>query len=110
LRWRLHRIAHGGEIDHRRDAGEILQQHAAGHEGNLFRRNALALPRSERANVIGLHRFTVLAAQQVFQQNAERIRQVLDAAAVLLDGVQTIDLKLALAHAEDGTTAKTVHG
>ena len=31
-----HRVAHGGEIDHGRDAGEILQQNASGHEGDFF--------------------------------------------------------------------------
>ncbi len=36
---RLHGIAHGGEIDHRGHAGEILQQHAAGHERDFLRRD-----------------------------------------------------------------------
>jgi hypothetical protein len=26
----VHGVAHGGEIDHRRDAGEVLHQHARG--------------------------------------------------------------------------------
>ncbi len=29
-------IAHSGEIHHARDAGEVLQQHARGHEADLF--------------------------------------------------------------------------
>ena len=33
---RRERVAHGGEIDHAGDAGEILQQDARGHEVDLF--------------------------------------------------------------------------
>ena len=29
-------VAHGGKINHGRNAGEILEQHARGHEGDFF--------------------------------------------------------------------------
>ena len=32
---RLHGVAHGGEIDHRRHAGEVLHQHARRAEGEF---------------------------------------------------------------------------
>src|SRR5271165_6765369 len=107
---RFHGVAHGSEIDYRRHAGEILQQHAAGHEGDLLRGNGFAGPGRERAHVVGLHRLAVFAAEQVLQQDAERVGQVTGGAALLFQSVKTVDLKLALAHAQDGATAKAVHG
>ncbi len=35
-RHRRQRVAHGGQVDHARHAGEILQQHARRHEADLF--------------------------------------------------------------------------
>ena len=72
--------------------------------------DALAGPGGQRANVVGLHRLAVFAAEQVLQQNAERVRQVAGGAALLFQSVKTVDFKFPLAHAEDGTTAKAVHG
>ena len=69
----------------------------------------LLRPGSERANVVGLHRLAIFAAQQVLQQNAQRVGQVLGGAALLLQGIETVNLKLAVADAKDGTTAKAVH-
>ncbi len=106
---RLHRVAHGGEIDHGRHAGEILQQNAAGHEGDLLHRGALAVPRGQGADVIGLHCFAIFAAQQVFQQDAKGEWKVCDRASVLLESVETINFKFAIAGAEGGTAAETVH-
>ena len=40
---RLHRIAHGGKIHHRRNAGEILHQYAGRAEGDFLARLALVL-------------------------------------------------------------------
>ena len=94
---RLHGIAHGGQIDHRGHAGEILQQHAAGHEGDLLRRDRSCRPRGQRANVVGLHGFAVFAAQQVLQQDAQRKRQVADGATVLLERIEPVDFKFVVA-------------
>ena len=64
-----HGVAHGGEVDHRRHAGEILHQHARRAEGDL----ALARPRREpcrhRRNVVGGDRAAVLVAKQVLEQH-----------------------------------------
>ena len=106
----LHGIAHGSQVDHCGYAGEVLQQHAARHEGDLLRRNALAGPGGEGANVVGLYGLAVFPAQQVLQQNAQRKRQVPNAATMLFQGIKTVNLELAIAHAKNGTTAKAVHG
>ena len=66
----LHGFAHGGEIDDRGNAGEILQQNARGHEGNFFFRSA-GPPACQRANVFGMNETAVFAAQQIFEQNAQ---------------------------------------
>ncbi len=46
----LHGVAHGGEIDNARNSGEILQQNAAGSEGDFLVGLGLAVPVGERAN------------------------------------------------------------
>ena len=104
---RLHGIAHRRQVNHRGHAGEVLQQHAAGHEGDLLRRHALAVPRGQRAHVVGLHRLAVFAAQQVLQQNAQRVRQMLDRAAMRLNGTQPVNFKLLGTDTEGGATAES---
>ena len=47
----LHGIAHGGKIDNRRNSGEILQQHAARRESDLFLRLRILVPGRQRANL-----------------------------------------------------------
>ena len=106
---RLHRIAHCGEVDHRGHAGEVLQQHAARHERDFFRRNALLVPCRQRPHVLGLHLLAVLATQQILQQNSQRIRQMLHPAALRLNRTQAIDLKLFGTNVEGRPTAETIH-
>src|SRR5208283_2440883 len=66
----LNRFAHRGQVHDGGDAGEILQQDARGHKGNFFL-FAAGLPACERADIFGANGASILAAQQVFQQNAE---------------------------------------
>ena len=40
----VHRVPHRGEVDDRRDAGEVLQQHASGRERDLLRRLGTSPP------------------------------------------------------------------
>ena len=73
---RGHGVAHGGQVDHGGHAGEVLQQHAGGHEGDLARRRGLRAPsrpapRCRRRVTAG----AVLAAQQVLEQDAQRVGQ-----------------------------------
>ena len=70
------RVAHRGEVGDRGHAGEVLHQHARGHELQLavadFLRGAAAV--GERADVVGGDVDAVFAAQQVLEQNAQRVR------------------------------------
>ena len=49
---RRHGVAHGGEIDHRRHAGEILHQDARRTEGDLLVALALLQPLGDAANIV----------------------------------------------------------
>ena len=83
----LHGVAHGGEIDHRRHAGEILHQHARRAEGEFMVRGLGLEPFGEGLDVVLGHRAPVFVAQQVFQQHLHRERQAGNALeAVFLGG------------------------
>ena len=66
------RIAHRGQIHHRRDAGEILQQHARRHEADFFALGAGLGPGRDIFDVGGRNPAAVFVAQQIFQQNLDR--------------------------------------
>ncbi len=61
-------VAHGGEIDHAGHAGEILQQHARGHEADF-----LGVGAGDAAGDVSmsaaLNAAAVFVAQQVFEQD-----------------------------------------
>ena len=79
---RDHRVAHGGEIHHRGNAGEVLHQHARGAEGDLVIRLALMLqPADDRLDVLFGDAAPVLVAQQILQHDLHRERQVCEAPA-----------------------------
>ena len=69
------RVAHRGEVDHARHAGEVLQQHARGPVGDLLRRARARVPRRQRLDVGLRHRPAVLEPQQVLEQDLQRVRQ-----------------------------------
>jgi len=94
---RLHRIAHRGEIDHRRHAGEILHQHPRRAERDFMFERALLQPLRNRQNVGLLDGAVVLVAQQVFQQHLHGIGEFGDSLqTILLGGGQAvIDIGLA---------------
>ena len=73
----LHGVAHGGEVDDGRDAGEVLQQHAAGVKAISRLGSAFGVPVGEGLDVLGRDGDAVLGAQQVFEQDLERERQPL---------------------------------
>ena len=68
-------VAHRREIDDRRHAGEVLQQHARGHERDLLRRLRRDIPAGQRLDVVAIDEAAVLAAQQVLEQDLQRVRQ-----------------------------------
>ena len=56
-------------------AGEVLQDHARRHEGNLALRLLLGIPLEDGGDVVGRDGAAVLAPQQVLEQHAQRERQ-----------------------------------
>ncbi len=83
---RAHGVAHGGEVDHRRHAGEVLHQHAGRPEVDLLDRLAAVLqPVGEGGDVGLLDRAAVLVTQQVLEQDAQRKGQAGEVADLLLD-------------------------
>jgi hypothetical protein len=87
-----HRVAHGGEIDDGRDAGEVLHDHARRGERDLLRRLRGVVPAGERLVVLAV-------AQQVLEQDLQRERQPRDVVAGL-EGVEAVDLVAAPADLE----------
>ena len=102
-----HRVAHGGEIGDRRNAGEVLHQHARRHELQLAMSGLLrgAAAVGERTDVVGLHVDTVFAPQQVLEQNSQRVRE---RARVVDDRVEPEDVVIAVAHRESRPRAEAV--
>ena len=69
-------IAHGGQIDHGRNAGEVLHQHAGRAEGDLVFDLAFVLhPFGDRFDIGLGHRDAIFGAQQVFKQDLQSHRQ-----------------------------------
>ncbi len=68
---RLDRVAHGGEVDDRGHAGEVLHQHARRHVGDFAAGLGLGIPLGQELDIAGGHIHAVFAAQQVFEQNLQ---------------------------------------
>ncbi len=78
-----HGVAHRGEINDGRNAGEILQEHARGHEGNFFfggSPGAGRVPSGECANIVGENKTAVLVTEQIFEQYFQREGKARDVA------------------------------
>jgi len=70
---RIHRVAHGGEIDDAGDAGEILKQDAGGTILNLALGLALViLPVDDGLNILDRDGDAIFEAEQVFEQHLHR--------------------------------------
>jgi hypothetical protein len=105
----LHRIAHGGEVDHRRHAGKILHQHAGGTECDLAFGCFGLEPLGDRLDVILGHRTSVFVAQQVLQQHLHGEGQSRNAlkSVSLGDGEAEVGVSLAT-NLEGFAASKTV--
>ena len=77
-----HRLAHGGQVDHARHAGEVLHDHARRRELDLLVGLGVGVPAGERLDVVGGDVRAVLGAQQVLQQHLEAERQRVDVEAL----------------------------
>ena len=82
----LHRLAHGGEIDHRRHPGEVLHEYARRAVADLPVRAPVLEPFADGFGVLDGHGAAVLVAQQVLEQDLERERQAGDVAEAGLGG------------------------
>ena len=81
-------VAHGGQIDHGGNAGEILHQHAGGTEGDFLLGLALVRQPFGAADDVFLRDGApVLEAQQIFKDDLHRIRQARDALEPVLFGL-----------------------
>ena len=102
---RLHGVAHGGKVDHRRHAGEVLHQHARRAEGELVVGRFGLEPLGHRLDVVLGHRAPVFIAQQVFQQDLHRERQAGDAFETVAFGGRQAEIGVALATGFQGFAA-----
>jgi len=69
------RVAHCGQIDHRRNAGEILHQNARRAVRDFVPATGVGRPRGCGFDVVGRNRAAVFKAQQVFNQDLDGIGQ-----------------------------------
>ncbi len=89
-----HRVAHRGEVDHGRHAGEVLQQDPGRRERDLAARLVGRDPARD-----GLDVLPVAVAEDVLEQDAERVREARDV-PLLLQRIEPVDLDLAVADGE----------
>jgi hypothetical protein len=76
----LDRVAHRGQVDEERHAGEILQDDARDDERNFIGDRCLSVPVGESANVIFADAFSVEIAQHGLEHDADADRQFRDRA------------------------------
>ena len=95
---RRHRVAHRREVDDRRYAREVLEEHTRGREGDLARGLRLGVPRGDRLHVVRRHVRAVLAAEDVLEQDAERVRETRDVEA----GLERVEPEHLVARAAGG--------
>ena len=103
----LDRVAHRGQIDDGRHAGEVLHQDPGGLEGDLLRRLGLRVPGGDGLDVVGRDALAVLEPEDVLQQDLQRVGQPSDV-ELRLQRVEAVDLVLAPANLQAGLRAEAV--
>jgi hypothetical protein len=104
-----HRVAHRGEVDHGRHAGEVLHHDARRREGDLLAGLGRSVPPGEGLDVLRGNRAVALGAQEVLEQHLEAERQPRDV-VLRLKRVQAEDVELAIADFERGPGVVAVVG
>ncbi len=104
-----HRVAHRRQVHDRGHPGEVLHQHAGRHERDLLVGHLLGVPASELLDVLVAHGPAIFEAQQVLEQDLQRVREARDWKARSLQGVKPVDLVGATARLECGAAAEAVH-
>jgi hypothetical protein len=74
-----HGVAHHCEVDHGRNASEVLHQHPRRPKRDLAVAFPLLQPVSDAANVVGGNGAPVLVPEQILKQHLERERQAVNA-------------------------------
>ena len=104
-----HCVSHHGQIDDRRDTGEILHDHPCRIEGDLAIHLPRRIPVRQSFNIRTSDGLIVLVAQQILQEHSQRIGQSADVAETLLLQIgQTEVLILSSSNFEGPTDSKTV--
>ena len=99
---RLHRVAHGGKIHDAGNPSEILQQHARRQERDLALAGLLRLPAGQGLHVVGIDRLVVLVAQQVLEQDLQRVGKALHGETGRLEPLEAVDRIAAVTDFERG--------
>jgi len=103
-----HRVTHGGEIHDRGDAREVLQQDARRHECNFFVRHLPGVPARQVLEIFGPDDAPIFAAQQVFEQDLQRVGEFGDGQSTALERVEAVDLVRPPARLQRGAAPETV--
>jgi hypothetical protein len=85
----LHRVAHGRQVDYRRDPGEVLQEHAGRGERDLARRRGGDVHAGEGLDVFGADGHAVFRAKEVLEEDLQRKREALGLRELCVDGAET---------------------
>ena len=104
----MHGLPHRGQVDDGGDTGEILQEDAAGGEGDLLVRHGQGLPAGQRLDVLGAHEPAVLTPEQILEEDLQGKRQPGDAGEVILQGGEPEDGEVAAINAQVRTAAKGI--
>ncbi len=105
----LHRRAHGGQIHHGGNSGEVLEDHARGLERNFAGRGSLGVPLGQRDDVFFRHQRAIAVSQQGFQKDLDGKRQARNAAlAGLFQAVEAVDDGVAARSVQCGARAEIV--
>ena len=99
-------FAHRRQVDDRRDTGEVLQQHARRREGDLLGRRGLGLPPGDGFDIFGADGASVFGAEEIFEQDFERERQMRDVRVCWIEGVEPVDAESLARNGEVGLAAE----
>ena len=103
--------AHGRQVRHRRDAGEVLHQHPRRTVGDLPGGVGVGGPAGHCLNGVRGHRAAVLMAQQVLQQDFHRHRQAADIPGAGLRGDGQAEVVVVLTvNGQRSAAAEAVNG
>ena len=104
-----HSLAHRGQVHHRGHPGEVLKQHARGHECDFFLRCRVGLPLRQRLNIFWVNEAAVFVPQEVFEQHLEREGKPRNRAnPVSLEGVEAENLILLRANRQGCLRAECI--